>query len=257
MAKILIVEGNDRVILARNKTEGLEYASTCYQKSLALHYPEADFEILAPFAPEFGNVTRPYNAYDAIALTGSGVSHSAQDKGAKPYMDSLEQILQCNVPIIGSCWGMQTIAVALGGKCGVNPKGTEAGVARNIKLTEIGRQHPAFTGIPDTFSSPCIHRDHVFELPSGAVHLAFNEVSDFQAMSYNTDNIDFFGVQFHPELEIGYINKLLERRGNFPEYEKTILHQPEADEPCIHEPKKRTAILGNWLNIALKRKVAA
>jgi len=257
MVKILVVEGNSREILERNRAQGFDFASTCYQRSLALHRSEATFEMIVPFAPEFDTATQPYDAYDAIALTGSGVPYCAHDHGAKPYMKTLDRLLQSKRPIIGSCWGMQTVAVALGGRCGPNPKGTEAGVARDIKLTETGRQHPVFAGLPQTFASPCIHRDHVLDLPRNAVHLAFNDVSTFQAMSYNADDIDFFGVQFHPELEIDYINKLLERRGSFPEHERTILHQAKADDPFIHDPKQRTAILGNWLNQALKTKMAA
>ena len=257
MANILIVEGNSLEIIERNTKANIKIAFKCYQEALAIHMPEASFEVAMPFATNLETARHAPNKYDAIVLTGSGIPYKPQDQGAKPYMDYLEQVLQSGKPILGSCWGMQSVAVALGGKCETNPKGTEAGIAKDIKLTPEGKLHPAFADMSDQFASPCIHRDHVTELPKGAVHLAGNAVSEFQSMSYNLDSINYFGVQFHPELEVGYINKLLELRGLQATSEDMINEQPSSDDQTIFDPKQRTKILGNWLNDALKTKKAA
>ena len=257
MLKILIVEGNNLEIIERNHSEGINLASDCYQNALALHAPNSDFDITAPFAPQYKEVAPEFDQYDGIVLTGSGVAWCATDKEAKPYMDYLDLLLNSNKPILGSCWGVQTAAVALGGKCGSNIKGTEAGIAKDIELTMDGKAHPIFTSMPGTFSSPCIHRDHITELPNGATHLARNEVSEVQAMGFNQEGIDFFGVQFHPELEIEYINLLLKRRGLFSPSRNVILNQPVPDDDSIYDPLQRTKILGNWLKHVTKKKMAA
>ena len=257
MLKILIVEGNNVEIIERNLSEGINLASDCYQNALALHEPNCHFDITAPFAPQYKEIASELDQYDGIALTGSGVAWCATDKDAKPYMNFLDLVLNSNKPILGSCWGVQTVAVALGGKCGSNIKGTEAGIAKDIELTLDGKAHPIFASMPDTFSSPCIHRDHITELPNGAKHLARNEVSEVQAMSYDQEGIDFIGVQFHPELEIEYINLLLKRRRLFNSSRNVILNQPDLSDLTIYDPLKRTKILENWINHVRNKKMAA
>ena len=76
-------------------------------------------------------------------------------------------------------------------------------------------------------------------------------------MSYNLEGINYFGVQFHPELEIGYINQLLELRGIQATSGDMIIKQPRPDDQSIHDPIERTKILGNWLHHTLKTKKAA
>ncbi len=257
MVNILIVEGNNLEIIERNTKANIKIASTCYQESLAINMSQANFEVAMPFAPQLETAKRNPNDYDAIALTGSGIPYKPHEQGAMPYMDYLERVLQSGKPILGSCWGMQAVAVALGGKCETNPKGTEAGIAKDIELTQEGRLHPAFKGIKNTFASPCIHRDHVTQLPKGAIRLAGNTVSENQSMSYNLEGIDYFGVQFHPELEVGYINKLLKLRGVQATSNDVIIEQPEPDDKSIFDTLERTKILGNWLHYALKTKMAA
>jgi GMP synthase (glutamine-hydrolysing) len=257
MFNILVVEGNSLEIIERNRNENIALASTCYMNSLQLHVADANFEVAMPFAPDLQNATNAPEDYDAIALTGSGIPYKPDDAGAKPYMQYLEKVLASGKPIIGSCWGMQSVAVALGGTCQSNEKGTEAGIAKDIILTSKGQNHPAFEGFSKCFSSPCIHRDHVTRLPQGAVHLAGNEMSQFQAMSYNQNGIDYLGVQFHPELEVGYINRLLERRAIQATSETIVNIQPDADDATIHDAMERTRLFSNWLNYSLETKKAA
>jgi len=247
MLNILIIEGNSREIIERNRSEGIDLASTCYKNALSIHAPEANYDITMPFVPEQGTPLTDLDQYDGIVLTGSGVNYTPSHKEAKPYMDALDVILGSKKPILGSCWGMQSVSVALGGESKPNDKGVEAGIAMQIKLTDEGVLNPALKTLPKTFNSPCIHRDHVTRLPVGAKHLAYNDVSENQAMSYDLEGINFLGVQFHPELEFNYIDRLLERRKGTMAEGELIYFKPSSDDHCIHNAKERTKVIGNWI----------
>lgn len=55
-------------------------------------------------------------------------------------------------------------------------------------------------GRHDGYCAPCIHRDEVQGLPDGAVLIASNAHSPVQVMSYHANGVDFWGMQYHPEL---------------------------------------------------------
>ena len=199
---ILVVEGCSEEILVTQETAGTSFGAEVYRKALLLNAPEASIDIAFPYAPHRNRKLLPLETYDGFALTGSAVAWGAEMPEAKPYLAYVDTVLKTGKPVLGSCWGMQTIAVLLGGMSGPNPKGSEVGIARNIRLTEAGGNHPLFEGMPDTFDSPCWHRDHVTRLPEGAVLLASNAVSDVQAMAYTRNGIDYMGFQFHPEVPL-------------------------------------------------------
>ena len=197
--KILVVEGCSEELLASQETNGTGFGSDVYRNALLLNAPDAEIDIAFPYAPHRNQNLLSLEAYDGFALTGSAVAWGAEMPEAKPYLAYVDTLLKTGKPVLGSCWGMQTIAVLLGGMSGPNPKGSEIGIARNIRLTKAGKNHSLFEGMPDTFDSPCWHRDHVTQLPEGAVLLASNAVSDVQAMAYCLNGIDYMGFQFHPE----------------------------------------------------------
>ena len=76
----------------------------------------------------------------------------------------------------------------------------EIGLARDVELTDAGRAHPMMQGRRDGFCVPCIHRDEVQRLPEAAVLIAGNTHSPVQAMAYHANGVDFWGMQYHPEL---------------------------------------------------------
>jgi GMP synthase (glutamine-hydrolysing) len=111
------------------------------------------------------------------------------------------EVYAAGVPSFGSCWAAQLSVAAAGGRCDVNPKGREFGVARQITLTDAGRAHRVYRDKPATFDAWTSHADHVTELCDGAVLLASNAWSRVQAVSVERECGRFWALQYHPEYD--------------------------------------------------------
>lgn len=244
---ILVVEGNSEEILGRDRGHGLRAYGDLYKEALSNHAPEAVFHTLFPYAPARNSGLIDFSGYDGFVLTGSSLACGAETDEAKPYLRILEKILATGKPVLGSCWGMQTVCVLLGGMSGPNPRGSEIGVARNIRLTEPGQHHLLFQGMPHVFDSPAMHRDHVTRLPEGAELLASNDISEVQAIACQRNGVDYMGFQFHPEVPLDHFRQAEKMRQPLPGTVSEISHYP-AEEPVeISDPAIRTRPLANWL----------
>ena len=141
--------------------------------------------------------------------------------------------------------------------CLPNEKGTEIGLAEGITLTEVGRKHWIFEGMPNRFSSPCVHRDHAADLPDTFELLASNAVSKVQAVSCSTGEIDFVGFQFHPELDLDHVRTMHERRGNIHGTHTLNCDSfPENVPVIVSDEIRRTRVFRNWLRHVGNKKAA-
>ena len=138
---------------------------------------------------------RNYGARGVI-LSGSHMSayEESTDRAPKAVFDS-------GVPVLGICYGMQTMAQQLGGK-------VEAGKVREFGFAEIrARGHTKlFDGIED-FSTPeghgmlkvwMSHGDKVTAMPPGFKLMASNEACPIAGMADEARG--YYAVQFHPEV---------------------------------------------------------
>jgi len=110
-------------------------------------------------------------------------------------------IFLLGVPVLGICYGMQTMAEQLGGK-------VESGDKREFGYAEIstGNDSRLFGGIHDSSDGKSrkvldvwmSHGDKVTELPPGFDIIASNETCPIAAMSDESRGL--YGVQFHPEV---------------------------------------------------------
>ena len=110
-------------------------------------------------------------------------------------------VFALGVPVLGICYGMQTMAQQLGGQ--VVP-----GLAREFGYAEVTATGPCrlLDGLSDRRDSTgravldvwMSHGDRVAELPDGFVATAVTGNSPFAAMS--DERRRFYGVQFHPEV---------------------------------------------------------
>ena len=109
-------------------------------------------------------------------------------------------VFELNVPVLGVCYGMQTMAHQLGGQVSTSDKRefgyaqvTHDGTSRLLKNIE---DHSAKgQGVLDVWMS---HGDKVTALPPGFEVIGESGNSPFAAMA-NEDK-QFYGVQFHPEV---------------------------------------------------------
>ncbi len=111
------------------------------------------------------------NDIDAIFIGGS--IHMVGDGLA--WQAALEAwvraAMEAAIPMLGYCYGHQTIAKALGGTVGEDPTGREFGIT-SLTKTEAGKNHYLLQGLPDTFMLPVSHRESVLVAPKQAVLLA-------------------------------------------------------------------------------------
>jgi GMP synthase (glutamine-hydrolysing) len=183
----------------------------------------------------------PDEVFDGVVFTGSAVAWCVDAPEGQALRDIWRQVTRWQVPIWGSCNGMQLAAFMLGGICAASPRGDEEGLAEAITLTDIGREHPMMQGRASQFRVPCVHRDEVQRLPNGAVLLAGNAHSPVQAFAYETADISFWGTQYHPEFSRADVATWLADRG------KSLPDSEEQDGQGDLALATRTLELQNWL----------
>jgi len=117
----------------------------------------------------------------------SGGPSSAYETNA-PFIPDF--VLASAKPVLGICYGMQALTVALGGQ--VDPSSErEYGHATIEPL----HSHPLLSTLSSVWMS---HGDRITRMPEGFVALARSGNSPFAAMGDFKRN--YFGVQFHPEV---------------------------------------------------------
>jgi len=128
-----------------------------------------------------------------IILSGGPESTTAADAPRAP-----QAVFDAGLPILGICYGMQTLAAQLGGS-------TEAADQREFGHAQVDRiaedrllgglsDHPGHARL-DVWMS---HGDHVASAPPGFVVTARTERIPVAAMA--DDARRWYGVQFHPEV---------------------------------------------------------
>jgi len=131
-----------------------------------------------------------------IILSGSHASVYEESTDHAP-----QAVFELGVPVLGICYGMQTMAHQLGGR-------VEAGHQREFGFAEVrARGHTSLlNGIQDFETEEghgmlhvwMSHGDKVTELPPGFKLMASTESCPIAGMADETRH--FYGVQFHPEV---------------------------------------------------------
>ncbi|MDD2834402.1 MAG: glutamine-hydrolyzing GMP synthase [Methylotenera sp.] len=133
---------------------------------------------------------------NGIILSGSHASVYEEETDIAP-----QAVFELGVPVLGICYGMQTMAQQLGGKVEAGHK-REFGYAavrahghsalfRDIQDNTNAQGH----GLLDVWMS---HGDKVTELPAGFKVIASNDTTPIAAMADEARK--FYAVQFHPEV---------------------------------------------------------
>ncbi len=131
-----------------------------------------------------------------IILSGGPESTTGDDAPVAPDM-----IFTQGVPVLGICYGMQTMAAQLGGEVETSDK-HEYGYAQvrargHSKLLKNIEDHtsPEGYGLLDVWMS---HGDRVAKMPEGFKLMANTDDAPIAGMADEERN--FYGIQFHPEV---------------------------------------------------------
>jgi GMP synthase (glutamine-hydrolysing) len=127
----------------------------------------------------------------AVILSGGPASVTEAASPRAP-----EAVFSAGVPILGICYGQQTMAEQLGGK-------VESGHDREFgrAFLSISTRSPLFEGVwapGERYQVWMSHGDRVTELPSGFEVIATSENAPFAAVADEARR--FYAVQFHPEV---------------------------------------------------------
>ncbi|MEN9764674.1 MAG: glutamine-hydrolyzing synthase [Pseudomonadota bacterium] len=131
-----------------------------------------------------------------VILSGSHASVYEDSTDAAP-----DQVFRLGLPVLGICYGMQTMAQQLGGT-------VESGQTREFGYAEVrARGHTALLKDIADFTTAeghgmlkvwMSHGDKVSQLPSGFKLMASTDSCPIAGMA--DESRHFYGVQFHPEV---------------------------------------------------------
>ena len=129
---------------------------------------------------------------DLEGIIISGGQYSVYEKGSPLYP---KEILESPVPILGICYGQQSIAYLLGGKVEQTSNKEYGKTTLNVLA-----ESPLFSSLPETqFTVWMSHGDVVTEAPSGFQIVAKSAAGHVASMQNTHRNI--YAVQFHPEVD--------------------------------------------------------
>ncbi len=178
MDKILILDFGSQVtqLIARRLRETGVYCE--------LHPHDVDAQFVRDFDPR------------GVILSGSHASVTEEETARAP-----QAVFELGVPVLGICYGMQTMAAQLGGT-------VEAGKVREFGYAEVrARGHSRLLeGIQDRVNEKgeafldvwMSHGDKVTKLPPGFKLIAENPACPLAGMA--DESRRFYAVQFHPEV---------------------------------------------------------
>ncbi len=143
----------------------------------------------------------PFNKADEALRNGppraiilSGGPASVGDAGSPR---APQKVFELGVPVLGICYGQQTMVTQLGGRVEASHNQREFGRAE----LEVTGQSPLFDGVWPLGSRDHVwmsHGDRVTQMPSGFQVFARSDNAPFAVIG--DDRRRFYGVMFHPEV---------------------------------------------------------
>ncbi len=229
---ILIVDGNEIEASKRYTNMGMDTQYEVYKKVLEkLSKKNLNIFVVHPAVKdEYLPIGMSLDDFDGIAWTGSLLNIYDMTPSIIKQIELAKKLYTKKNKIFGSCWGLQVLVTAAGGKIRKNPKGLEAVVAKKIKINKNGFNHPMYIGKNKVFDAFCWHYDETETLPSEAVVLSYNDISAVQSVNFKVNNSSVWAVQYHPEFDPVWIAGLMKQREEILLKEKVFSEKKYFDE---------------------------
>ncbi|OFZ53683.1 MAG: hypothetical protein A2428_17330 [Bdellovibrionales bacterium RIFOXYC1_FULL_54_43] len=145
--------------------------------------------------------------FDRVIISGSKTSALDDAPWISRLHDFIQRTLDLRKPLLGVCYGHQSLARVIGGKAHVRRAAEAEFGWTTIEITEPS---PLMEGLPQSFYSFSSHFDEVGELPKGLKRLARSESCEVQA--FQVEKYPAFGIQFHPEKDLASAEATLAER---------------------------------------------
>ena len=203
-------------------------ASSLYKNIITRYFDNCEFKTIHPCYNDFiisNQLMNDFDKINGVIFTGSSYSVYDNHKHIQNCKNLFHTLVNYEIPMFGSCFGLQLFAQETGGKVEKSPNGREIGICRDIivrnpchflykhKLSKITNLSPETTIINEyknQFNSICSHSDYVKTIKNGTI-LSYNRHS-IQACEFTYRNTKMIGVQYHPEYTLEYLGKYLQIR---------------------------------------------
>jgi GMP synthase (glutamine-hydrolysing) len=156
-----------------------------------------------------------FKGFKGVVLSGGAALISSGESGAEDGGRATDAILELDVPILGICFGHQTIASRYGGEV-TNGGNVEWGFT-TLHLTKEAQNHPLFEGLEAKQTVWMSHFDTVTSLGDGFVEFGYTqtnvtkdgdksgEKNEGEKRGPNAaianDKLKRYGFQFHVEVD--------------------------------------------------------
>jgi GMP synthase-like glutamine amidotransferase len=172
------------------------------------------------------------DGYTHLILTGSEASILKRERWVYKEIEFVLEAIDRKIPILGSCWGHQLLAVTLAGPAHVKRSAHPEIGWLPLEIIEeetlIGKKGQAYV-----FSS---HFDEVVDLSQDFRVFASSENCQIHAFQWNTSPV--WGIQSHPEMTImdaqHYLRENVASKHESLEFYKRALDSTPQDSGLIH-----------------------
>ena len=119
---------------------------------------------------------------------------------AAPLLSPLPaEVLECGVPVLGICYGLQLLTHTLGGRVARGAEHEYGAATIEVTGRSAGSGGDAlFAGLPERMQAWMSHGDRVERLPDGFFSIAHSANSPLAAIADAGRRL--YGIQFHPEV---------------------------------------------------------
>ena len=173
---------------------------------LAAHGHSLTFTRLFEPSPVFPAM----NDFDGLLILGGAMS--VHDEENLPWLRAekafIQEVLRVGKVTLAICLGAQLLAQALGGEVRPNPD-PEIGFW-TVRFSSKSLEHPLLRGWPEKAAVLHWHLD-TFTVPPGAMRVGMSAGCATQGFVWGDGII---GLQFHPEMTVPMVEKLMEFEGH-------------------------------------------
>jgi GMP synthase (glutamine-hydrolysing) len=259
--KLLVVEGNNKADNANFLEAGCVSQSENFIKHIKMFQTNCDIDKVEPVNDNaIFKAVNSMKKYDGIILTGGAMRINDYNSEIKKHIDFAKKCFEHEKKIFASCWGLQVVVEAAGGKVRPSPNGAHIGIAFNVELTNEGKNHKAYLYKNHKFTTPAFNFDEVEIPPKNSILLASDKINKFMALHFTVAKSEIWGFQYHPEVPYEYMLKLIKMRSSnmidkqyFKNENELQQHIDSIEkEDSLLTYNNRTIELKNWLRYVEK-----